>query len=86
MQFKFGRTTKSDILNFCPGAYVGAQATRDDPDGMNSAVGIRWIEIPTIEGTTMYVSDGDYIICGVEGEFYLCKPRIFKKTYELVIE
>lgn len=25
---------------------------------------------------------GDYIIKGVEGEFYPCKPRIFKKTYE----
>ena len=27
---------------------------------------------------------GDYIIRGVEGEYYFCKPRIFKNTYEAV--
>jgi len=25
---------------------------------------------------------GDYVIRGVHGEFYPCKPEIFKKTYE----
>lgn len=30
----------------------------------------------------MTVSDGDYIIKGVNGEFYPCKPDIFEKTYE----
>lgn len=38
------------------------------------------IAIRTLEGT-MYASLGDYIIRGVEGEFYPCKPEIFKKTY-----
>ena len=32
----------------------------------------------------MKVSKGDWIICGVEGEFYPCKPDIFAKTYEIV--
>lgn len=27
-------------------------------------------------------SEGDYIIKGVKGEFYACKPSIFKETYE----
>lgn len=27
---------------------------------------------------------GDYIIRGIEGEIYLCKPDIFKETYEKV--
>lgn len=27
---------------------------------------------------------GDYIIRGVNGEFYPCKPDIFEKTYEFV--
>lgn len=31
----------------------------------------------------MKVSDGDYIIKGVNGEFYPCKPDIFEKTYEV---
>lgn len=37
--------------------------------------------IPTLEGE-MRVSDGDWIICGVKGEFYPCKPDIFAATYE----
>lgn len=40
-------------------------------------------EIPTLEGD-MKVSYGDYIIKGVNGEFYPCKPDIFEKTYEEV--
>lgn len=39
--------------------------------------------IETLEGD-MLVSDGDYIIKGVQGEFYPCKPDIFLATYEVV--
>ena len=39
------------------------------------------IEIPTLEGT-MRADLGDYIIRGVKGEFYPCKPDIFEATYE----
>ncbi len=38
--------------------------------------------IPTLEGK-MLARPGDYIIKGVEGEFYPCKPQIFKATYDL---
>ena len=41
--------------------------------------------IETLEGT-MIVSPGDWIITGVNGEIYPCKPDIFKKTYEAVSE
>jgi hypothetical protein len=41
--------------------------------------------IETKEGK-MYVSEGDWIITGVEGEIYCCKDSIFRKTYELVEE
>lgn len=37
--------------------------------------------IPTLEGD-MLASPGDYIIKGVQGEFYPCKPDIFEATYE----
>lgn len=40
--------------------------------------------IQTLEGN-MQASPGDYIIKGVNGEFYPCKPDIFEKTYEPVI-
>lgn len=41
------------------------------------------LRIGTLEGTHI-VSPGDYIIKGVAGEFYPCKPDIFNKTYEMV--
>jgi hypothetical protein len=39
--------------------------------------------VTTLEGT-MAANKGDYIIKGVNGEFYPCKPDIFEKTYEVV--
>lgn len=41
------------------------------------------VVIQTLEGD-MHVSDGDWIITGVHGEKYPCKPDIFEKTYEKV--
>lgn len=41
--------------------------------------------IPTLEGD-MIAKKGDYIIKGVKGEFYPCKPDIFHETYEVVSE
>ncbi len=41
------------------------------------------LKINTLEGT-MKADVGDYIIKGVQGEFYPCKPDIFEQTYELV--
>ena len=42
-------------------------------------------EIETLEGV-MTISENDYIIKGVQGEFYPCKPDIFEATYEVVNE
>lgn len=39
--------------------------------------------IETLEGE-MYISQGDYIIQGVAGEVYPCKPDIFNSCYEAV--
>lgn len=50
---------------------------------MNIVCTNKGIYINTLEGQ-MLASVGDYIIKGVNGEFYPCKPDIFKKTYELV--
>ena len=43
------------------------------------------LRIATLEGV-MTANRGDWIIKGVNGEFYPCKPDIFEKTYELVTE
>lgn len=43
------------------------------------------LKIPTLEGV-MIASKGDYIIRGVKGEYYPCKPDIFEATYEKIEE
>jgi len=40
--------------------------------------------IPTLEGD-MTAIKGDYIIKGVQGEFYPCKPDIFEATYDAFV-
>ena len=46
---------------------------------------ISGLKIKTLEGT-MQANFGDWIIKGVQGEYYPCKPDIFEKTYDLVSE
>lgn len=41
------------------------------------------LDIPTLEGV-MHASIGDFIITGVQGEQYPCKPDIFLQTYDYV--
>ena len=41
------------------------------------------LRIATLEGV-MIASIGDYIIKGVKGELYPCKPDIFTETYETI--
>ena len=48
------------------------------PDG-------EYLLIPTLEGS-MRANKGDFIIKGINGEFYPCKAEIFYKTYEKVEE
>lgn len=45
----------------------------------------KYLYIQTLEGK-MKANIGDYIIKGVKGECYPCKPDIFEQTYELVEE
>lgn len=42
-----------------------------------------YAEIKTLEGV-MRAESGDYVICGVKGEIYPCKPDIFEMTYDKV--
>lgn len=59
-------------------AWVGP-AARVEHDGGESTN----IIISTLEGD-MTASNGDWIIKGVKGEFYPCKPDIFEATYDAV--
>ena len=42
-----------------------------------------YVSITTLEGV-MRADKGDWIIRGIKGEFYRCKPDIFDATYEAV--
>ena len=59
---------KGNVRDYCSGEFL--------EDGC-------FIEILTLEGT-MTANEGDWIIKGVKGEFYPCKPDIFEATYEKV--
>lgn len=76
-QFILGTTTKSEMLEFCPEANIGAHIDNEKD--------VRWFVIHTLEGDHN-VTDGDWIIKGVKGEFYPCKPDIFALTYDAVEE
>lgn len=64
-----------EIIAFCPEIIdMGCDC---NPDGQ-----VSWpLQISTPEGD-MVANLGDWIIKGVNGEFYPCKPDIFEKTYE----
>ena len=50
------------------------------PKSFSSPMRGNILEIHTLEGE-MTAQVGDYIIKGIQGEFYPCKPDIFEKTY-----
>jgi len=60
---------------WCGGRFSADQKPSDLSDIRYSVL------IPTLEGT-MRADRGDWIIRGVKGEFYPCKPDIFEATYE----
>lgn len=56
--------------------------SEEEIDGLKPDI-LSKIFIETLEGT-MIAIDGDYIIKGINSEFYPCKKEIFEKTYDLV--
>lgn len=79
--FQLTETNRGEILNWARsyaelGHQIGAVPANDHPHQMF---------IHTLEGI-MLADVGDWIIRGVQGEFYPCKPDIFEATYESVNE
>ena len=66
-----------EIASWCGGRF-NTDVKPSDPSDVRYS-----ISIPTLEGV-MTASEGDWIIRGVNGEYYPCKPDIFEKTYEPV--
>ena len=73
-------TLNPDVVNF-----IGEEKNYPDCEiaGIDPSDGR--FKIKTLEGI-MIADVGDFIIRGVSGEFYPCKPDIFEKTYDLVTE
>lgn len=70
-------TSADALAQWCGGLVI----TEIDP--LDPEVTYVGMNIPTLEGK-MRASQGDYIIKGIQGEFYPCKPEIFEATYEAI--
>ena len=76
VQFRGSSTDASAIRHWMgTGEYVTSAVRTAD---------LRPMTIKTLEGE-MTAKPGDYIIRGVQGEFYPCKPDIFAATYEEIV-
>ena len=73
-----------EVFDFLDGAnYKETKSSEELEDFSKAMLEQGYIEIETLEGM-MKASFGDYIIKGIKGEFYPCKPDIFQATYEEV--
>jgi hypothetical protein len=82
IQFEYSDKGYKKIMEFC-GKNVGSWGKDRHPDAKG------WIQIITLEDGDILTAqvkhiatEGDWIIKGVQGEFYPCKPDIFEQTYE----
>jgi len=77
--FKYNYNANCDTVAypqwFMKAVLLGAISENDDGT----------VSILTLEGK-MVITDGDYIIQGVKGEIYPCKPDIFEASYDEVTE
>lgn len=64
------------------GCYVGPDGGVREGHENSDRIGL---QIPTLEGLMLATQD-DWVIRGVKGELYPCKPDIFEATYEAVAE
>jgi hypothetical protein len=74
MRFDGTKESANQVL-----AWIGGNG--GEAERVHGARPERGIIIRTLEGG-MTASPGDWIIRGVQGEFYPCKPDIFEATYE----
>ena len=82
VQFTYDERGMLAVKEFC-GSALGNVRKERHPNAKAEA------EIGTLEdGVTLKVqhiaTEGDWIIRGVQGEYYACKPDIFEQTYESV--
>jgi len=84
VKFEYSEAGIKELQDFC-----GKCLVKWGKDRCITAVG--WAHIGTLEDgdensvqVEHVATEGDYIIKGVSGEFYACKPDIFEQTYESI--
>ena len=80
IEFEYSNEGIERLKEFC-GSALGRTSKQRHPDAKGEA------EIGTLEDgvhlTVKHIAtEGDFIIRGVQGEYYACKPDIFWQTYE----
>jgi hypothetical protein len=87
IQFTGGPKSATEVLNWVETPQANHRLEREllhAPNGeISQLFSPEHIRIRTLEGDMMALV-GDWIIKGVKGEFYPCKPDIFEATYEAV--
>lgn len=68
-----------EIQKFVPGVRMGEVEIQKGPEWIKTG----GLVIETLEGS-MLAATGDWIIKGIRGEFYPCKPDVFAAKYEQV--
>lgn len=77
----FKNQDKAEVIAEWCGGRVETRQNFEHPDRVDDNVKV--IMVDTLEGV-MRADPDDYIICGVKGEFYPCKPDVFEQSYDLV--
>jgi hypothetical protein len=80
IEFVYSKEGIEQLKQFC-GSALGNTHKELHPDALGEA------ELGTLEDgvhlTVKHIAtEGDYIIRGIQGEYYACKPDIFWQTYE----
>ena len=73
---QYTRKNRNECIAFCDAIHMAI-----DDDGAQYE--LENLRIKTLEGT-MTAKLGDWVIKGVKGEFYPCKPDIFEATYDIL--
>ena len=73
----------ADVGRLVDGKPEGCHVDNEGNATEGAGTGRIGLQIPTLEGLMLGI-EGDYIIKGVKGEIYPCKPDIFEMTYEAV--
>ena len=82
VQFTYLPGNLEELKVFC-GAHIGKVSKMRHPNA-KAEMEIGTLEDGKILTVKHIATEGDWIIKGVQGEFYACKPDIFEATYEPV--